>query len=321
MTDLVGVEDGGAGLLIPTPKRDLLLFDRIAVFRLDDYIAGLREGLHPEPSLAADFEWLAGRGIIFDPGFPGKTEIDSIQEYRELVLKISSRIKQLNDNLSRLTKYITHTNGTVERIEPDKHTPPMAPDDCFRLNNEIGSLRTRLIADYLTRIGECDACSLWPLPEQTPQIGVPLNKSNVIQLLLTKFPVPDDFVPLEEIVNFQNNEATIKMRTSLRRWIYGVVRNQMTRSEADAELSDLIIQYETAMDIAHLRYSHGLLEVASIMMAELLENLLNIKPGKALKSLFDIRRRHADLLEAETKAPGREISLVSRARKEFCEKR
>ena len=74
MTDLVGVEDGRTGLLIPVPRQGLLLFDRIAVIGLDDYIAGLGEGLYPEPSRAADFEWLAGQGVIFDPGFPSRAE-------------------------------------------------------------------------------------------------------------------------------------------------------------------------------------------------------------------------------------------------------
>lgn len=328
MTELVGVEDGRVGLRIPTPKRDILLFDKIGVWGLDYYIESLYKGIHSESFLAADFEWLAGRGIIFDPGFPSESEIEGVEKYRKLLFEINSRIKELKHYLYGSRRRIYNADGTTEVISPDKRAEYVSPEGINPLErseyinmlyNVIGSLRSRLIADYLTRIGECDACSLWHVPGKIPQSFGSLNEGAVIQLVLTKFPLPDDSVPLERIVDFRDNPATNKMRTSLRRWIHGVVRRQMIRSEANVELEDLINQYEAAMDIAQIKYSNGRLEIVLTAMAESFENLLRIKPGKTIKSLFDIRRRRVNLLEAETKAPGREISLISKARKEFLE--
>jgi hypothetical protein len=63
-----------------------------------------------------------------------------------------------------------------------------------------------------------------------------------------------------------------------------------------------------------MKTTKGAFETVITLVAETAENLAKVRWGKLAKGLFAVSARRIDLLEAELKAPGREIAYVFRAR-------
>ena len=103
----------------------------------------------------------------------------------------------------------------------------------------------------------------------------------------------------------------------LRNWINKIIRQAGSISEAEEELKALLYQYQQALDIYEIKYSHGIIETLITAAAEWFEMFAKFQIGKMAKTLFNLRRKNVDLLEAEIRAPGREISYITRAQRTF----
>ena len=61
----------------------------------------------------------------------------------------------------------------------------------------------------------------------------------------------------------------------------------------------------------------GKLELLLTVSAEVIEGLAKFQLSKAVQTLFSLRKTDLTLLEAELKAPGRELAFVVQARETF----
>ncbi|SPF53317.1 hypothetical protein SBA4_5570010 [Candidatus Sulfopaludibacter sp. SbA4] len=62
---------------------------------------------------------------------------------------------------------------------------------------------------------------------------------------------------------------------------------------------------------------HGALETVVTATAEALESIAKLRFGAIAKSLFSLKHRTVQLLEAGRQAPGRELAYIVRARDSF----
>jgi hypothetical protein len=81
-----------------------------------------------------------------------------------------------------------------------------------------------------------------------------------------------------------------------------------------AEIEWSVNEYSKEMDRYNLKRPVGFIEIHIIPTAEALESF---KPSSLLKGLVSIKKRKIELLEAYSKAPGRECAYVFDARKRF----
>jgi hypothetical protein len=86
---------------------------------------------------------------------------------------------------------------------------------------------------------------------------------------------------------------------------------------AECRLEWLLYQYEEHMRLHHMKVNRGVLETIITTVAECVEDVLKIRWGKVANSLFALRHQHLALLEAELKAPGREVAYIIKARNTF----
>ena len=317
MRDLIGVDDCGIGLFTDVPRRELLLFDKIAIYGLNYYIKSLYEGMYPKPPVAASFEWLAERDIVFEPDFPSKVEIQNDPELHSFWMNIVSRIIRIKEIDEKRETLFNSRDNTAESIRKVGKYALKLSEFQHELIHEFGSIRTRLISEYLRRKKGIDSCSIFPTFKGKIEPNCGLNRGDVIALVLEKFPIPDASVSLEKIMEFRNNPINIELKVSLHRFMHLVVRSRMNYDEVSVELDYLINQYANAMAIAKMKYSYGFLELVIPATAEFLENLLALKPSKAVNSILRIRKKRIDLFEAEQNAPGKDISLIIKARDKF----
>ena len=66
-----------------------------------------------------------------------------------------------------------------------------------------------------------------------------------------------------------------------------------------------------------MKVSKGILETVITLAGETVEDLVKFRWGKLAKLPFLVSSRKIELLEAELKAPGREVAYISSARKSF----
>jgi hypothetical protein len=127
-------------------------------------------------------------------------------------------------------------------------------------------------------------------------------------------PEPDESTPLDRILEFRNDPVAMSKLRALRRWMAKMTKANVSPRELADELQWLLDEYETYMKVHEMKIRRGVVETLITGTAEMLENLVKIKWGELAKMLFAISARKIDLLEAELKAPGREISYVVHVR-------
>ena len=92
--------------------------------------------------------------------------------------------------------------------------------------------------------------------------------------------------------------------------------NVSPRELAD-EIEWLLHEYETYMRVHEMKVRRGVLETVITGAAQMAEDFVKIKWGKLAKMPFAISARKIELLEAELKAPGREITYIAHVRSEL----
>lgn len=136
-------------------------------------------------------------------------------------------------------------------------------------------------------------------------------------MIIEKFPYLDELTSLEQILDFRTDPDSRRTITSLRRWASNIVAANRSAAEIAQEIEYLLGEYQRYMKLHEMKITRGAWETVITTAAESIEHLLKLQFGKAAKSLFALSSRKIELLEAETKAPGREIAYLAHARKTF----
>jgi len=283
-------------------KRNLLLVDKIAILHDDDWQTDwyCRER---NPALAADLDWLRDRGIVerVESAVAVKSvgELTARIDFKPTVEDASGRMSAVPESLMLVLP------GTVT----DRGAPALvaACDLCRRV------LCEQLMAKYpihAISLGDPGAS----LPAWT---ATPPQAANVLRVIIEQFPYPDESTSLEQIPEFRSDPNNQRTLVSLRKWASNIAANA-TAAEVAHELQHLVGEYEHYMKIHEMKIQRGVWETVITIAAESIEHMLKIQFGQLAKSIFAISSRKVDLLEAELKAPGRDIAYVSRARKYLC---
>lgn len=288
-------------------KRHLLFFDRIAVIKSElDW--NRREN---EPSLAADLDWLENQGLLFRVG-----------EFlnRECGFEFEERKDGGKGILIKLTDVPKHKIKEVTEARLGKEFVLKFSNKTIRDFMEgLDDLACRWEAQRLTHLGGMRAVSVSaPRIEIDKLLGVHASKGDVIRVALNGMPQPSADTSLEHIIQFRTDTETKKKMHALRRWIQTMTARQLPEQEASEELEWLVRQYEEHMHLHKLKANRGIVEVFITTTAEVAEDLIKFRWGKLAKLPFAVSHKKIDLLEAEMKAPGREIAYLVEARKRFA---
>lgn len=135
--------------------------------------------------------------------------------------------------------------------------------------------------------------------------------------MLKAFPLPDDSVPWEQIIDFRNDPDSFGKFMAIRSWMSDVAKSNLSPIEIEQKIEWLLHEYQHHMKVHKMKISASTLETVVVSVAEFTENLVKLNFGKAAKALFAIKNKKVQLLEAELKAPGREIALIANANETF----
>ena len=138
-----------------------------------------------------------------------------------------------------------------------------------------------------------------------------------LSIVLHALPTPSDTTPWAQIVDFKNDPDSQRKLRALRDWQNDVTRSALSPNELAEKLAYLLDDYAEYIRLQKMKSEPGTTEMILTTGADIIESLIKLKPSKAINALYSFRKRKLDLLEAELKAPGREVAFIHKARHEF----
>lgn len=154
---------------------------------------------------------------------------------------------------------------------------------------------------------------LVPLIQNDFSIGVSQN-SKVLEVVLSKIPIPDANVSWQQIIDYRADPDSIKKFNALRVWIQDISTMDYSKNEISDRIDYLLNDYESHLNFHKLKHTHSTLRVWVTTVAEIAESLVRLKFSKIAETVFTLSEKNLELYEAELQAPGREIAYISKAR-------
>jgi hypothetical protein len=143
------------------------------------------------------------------------------------------------------------------------------------------------------------------------------NKANVLEVILSKMPIPDEKVSWEKIIEYRKDPDTTAKFNALRVWMQDISRQNYSKKEISDRIDHLLHEYEQHLNFHKLKYTHGTFRVFITTLSEIIENLVTLKFSKVTETIFSLSEKKLDLFEVEMQAPGREVAYISKAKNIF----
>jgi hypothetical protein len=303
-------------------KSEMLLFDEIHFSpKIFEQSIEIIDNSYPTV-----FQIYPKRGQTFDHKKEAMEKINSIQADVDFLLKNNllkefeplDILKQNNTELSIQTKNIIDKSQLFlnEKIKTAKNE--VKSEGIFKIHSFYNIIST--MNDALIRASKIEMAKSNTNVEYLPILTGIKNvaefeknkKQEVVEMVLSKFPIPSSDVSWEKIIDFKNNEDAKLKLGRLRIWMNKMANSSAPISEIQEELEQLLSEYEHRMKLEKMKYNYSTVNLIFITTAEVLENLVALKFSKVAKTLINLRKRDLDLLIGETKAPGKEFAYLSK---------
>jgi hypothetical protein len=187
----------------------------------------------------------------------------------------------------------------------------------------VGSLMHDLQTRYWCQLAS-DRYGVTPIPlvstfahyDKLPNVamGKQVEYQDVVRAVLKRIPIPSPLIPLDEFIDIRRSVEHKNCFNALKRWMRKIGKGDVTFIELEEELEYLLSEYESFMNLQRLSIETGVFQTVITTGGDVIENLLKFNLGKAAKSAFELQRRKIALMEAERKAPGREVSYIVNSR-------
>jgi len=329
---------------IHTPdRRDLLLFDRIAIAGLEASIGNVTN-----PAIRDEIEFLAEETVVFDVKYDHAAAPDPDSPEQQLIeiatvqlvvaqssssflweLDESKRIEVVNRIIPKLATapLINHHRVAAQILESFRqllagHSEAVLTEYGKELlSSSASGLLIRAFCPHLKKKHSVDAVPLLGTSSFGSPMAYSAGNETVVNLVVRHLPVPHDDIPIKDVLAFRNDEEQQTKLSRLRRWIRSSAK-KVTEQEADmedleVELESLVEDYKEYMRVQKMKWHATSFETVVTMTAQMLEGLAKLKLKDVVDSLFTLRKSKVGLLEAELKAPGREIAYLVTAGERF----
>ncbi len=312
MKDLIGVKN--YHFLEISLKQQALLFDKIAVENLESLLIHFRDyfetcGSEKEIQKIDDFEWLREQGFLFDAN-EYEVEDDLTEKYKSLRIELLNFNKKLLEDIKKFHEIESGKKPHEIRILGKKIT------DEYMHSYYAFSVRYIALNLRISHNFEAFPILFTMNPPQNIQPEA-FKKVGVLNFIIDSLPIPDELTPWDEIFQFKKEPESRNKLLALRNWMSETARAKLSMDEIEEKFEWMLDDYQRYMVLQGLKIKKGRFEAFITGSAEFIENIAKLKLSKISKSLFSIKHRKINLLEAEMTAPGREISYIIDARERF----
>jgi hypothetical protein len=277
-------------------KQLLLSFDRIFVVTWVDQFTSFPQ---VEDDEFADFEWLIQQGIVVD--FQLRTEYRLFAP-RETTDESHSPALENKTRTHRVISYSSSLPGYLVTLYFTTEWPRHLAQQLNEKSGPNGRSKFVPVVKIKSHLGQA---------AETSVPGV------VAQVVLNQMPAPSVDTSFEQILEFKRDPDTQLKVLALRDWMNEVGHKEQDPKELIERLDYLKSAYREHMRRAKLKVDLSVWEATTVAAADSLGNALKLDWGRIAKAGFVLKHREVDLLDAESKAPGREISYLVRAEDKF----
>ncbi|MFM2224698.1 MAG: hypothetical protein RJA07_900 [Bacteroidota bacterium] len=274
--------------LLGSLKQAILLFDLVGIPSLGNAINHFRTVHKSNCShwyIVDELDFLCEKGYLFDSMDRGGT-----------TLKNDADVSAINKEFIQLSDIVCKSNDNELAMEA------AARLSSLMLNNEISNN---------------DFFSIPLIKRLILTEDHSLTKTDVINLIIEKMPIPDYETPWSNIFEFKSNPDNKGQFAGLRTWVNKSAISNLTAHEIKDELEFLLYRYQKSLELHKIKFNSGILQTLVVGSAELVENVIKLKFSNIAKGLFSAQQTYAELLNVELTAPGNELAYIYKANRSF----
>ena len=303
---------------LPAPSWDwlkpiTLLFDAVALHRRP----GREEKWHIPERFRAETAWLLEHGLIIwthaTKYFPKNLPEYWNETERALVFPEPGP----DARLIPLSSPDPHSIniGEIDRLDREAYRLLPTARSIDERNDLFNHLWLRAAAATIESQGdEATTISSMAPPAVVEETA---SSGSVLSVALRHMPEPDSTTPWESILDFRRDSDTRALLVRFRRWLRNLGKQGLSPAEISEEIEYLHSEYENYMKVHALKVNRGIVQTFITMPFEMAENLIKLKWAAAARKLFTLGDCRVQLLEAELKAPGRDIAYLRSAQRLF----
>lgn len=284
-SEFVGVTSGYFRYRVDWLKKELLLFDKVGIIKLEHFISELKKG---DPEDVKTAERLIEEGIIFQPKLFNEYNNPHVDLFYEQMLELARK------NESYYTE--------IGKDDTDPH-------NLIAVYIDIFAMMTRVVA-YALQLCETVQAVCIDKPKLFEYRLNGFKNADAARIVVGAFPVISDCVPFSAILALRSDEEFKTHRRRLRSWIRKIGNDDLSTAELRDEIEYLMNEYQRYMRIQKLKFSIGTVESLVKMSLGIFENLLKLNLEKISDTIFSISKEKVNLAEAEINAPGKELSYL-----------
>ena len=147
------------------------------------------------------------------------------------------------------------------------------------------------------------------------RVGKPTN--DILEVVLTKLPMPTEDTPWEAILDFRNDTEAKGYLTGLRVWMAEISKQTLSPKELEEKLDWLLFKREQHIKAHKIRCNFGTFGAAFVASMSILEDLAKIRWGKAAEGIVSLTNRKAELMRLEIESPNIELNYILKVREKF----
>lgn len=283
-----------------------IIFDKLVIIDLENWLrkdefrkkVAQVPGAHLGKEL--EVEWLIDQGFLvptqplFDEMFEGNPDYE---------------------NEAKALRQITNDKPMASMLKEDGSVRDIREYADYLYKTTV--YLSRIQAIYLRRTTGVDAFPVCDNLYALDEVLHDLPKAHVMNVVLNSLPVPVPDTSWEAVFDFRSDPDTKIKFTRLRSWVSQTAKQGMDASDLVYQIEALLADYEAHMKFHKIKSRNVFFQTSIITTLEVIENIVKFQWSNTAKTLFDLQHQHLALLEAEMKAPGRELAFISKAREVF----
>ena len=300
-------------------KHRLLFFDRIGVSELESTVRLLRLFERGDlGGLANDLEFLQSKNYVF--------EAEPFALEAEAAFRRSKEVQP--EQAADISSAASVARQVARQQKRMSATAALKTGEFLRTLSLIDRrllFSARMCARHMQHVKGLDACAVTSSPFVFPKKmkraydNIQRPSTEIIEMVLDKLPMPSEETPWEKILDFKSDTEAQGYLNGLKVWMGEIARQKLTATEAGEKLDWLLFQHQQHLKAHKLSCRWGTVGGTFVAAAEILEDLVKIKWGKAAGAVVSIVDRRLELMKAELANPAKEISYIVKAQEQFGE--
>lgn len=319
----VGVMSVAAAQHNSSIKALALIFDWIVVEDLASWLRVLWDEGTPGLPQAKELEWLVEHRVLrsvpsphaLNPWGPlGNRQTARLAYSTPELAEHWTKLLGSFDSMAKFSERLKALRKTSEYASLRRKLPrdfPGASSDEWDSN----AVSLRLTAILLQQVRGIDAVALMPRPlfENLDVRDVRSSgpkRDTALKVVLNELPQPSPDTPWEAILELRQDSELRGKFLRLKTWLNRISRENLSQHEIRDAIAESLYAYGCHLAIHKLAITKGSLELIVTSAGELSEDFLKLKLGNLTQKLFFVKKQKIQLLEAEMKAPGKEIAFL-----------